>query len=98
MPEADLIYLNKRGSEMDTGEWVYYRTTSVTGLGIGGGDEGSTVRVCRVTFPDLTDVGETVDTPGAVGYNSAHPNVVGILRGWGVEHEQSVLIGVRERK
>ena len=95
--EADLIYLNKRGYEQNTGEWVYYRTTAVSGLGIGGGGIGSTVRVCRVKFPDLNDVGEIVDTPGTVGYVSAHPNVVNILKGWGVDHERSILIGVRER-
>jgi hypothetical protein len=51
MKDFDLIYLNKGGNESDTRGWVYYRTTATTGLGIGAGEEGSTVRVCRVTCP-----------------------------------------------
>jgi hypothetical protein len=55
MKDFDLIYLNKGGSENDTRGWVYYRTTATTGLGIGAGEEGSTVRVCRVTWPTFAD-------------------------------------------
>jgi hypothetical protein len=97
MRELDLIYLNKRGNESDDSEWTYYRTTPVAGLGISAGEDGSTVQVCRVTWPDLKDTAEIVDTPGAVGYTSAHPNVVALLSGWGIDHNKSVLIGVRER-
>jgi hypothetical protein len=96
MPEFDLIFLNKRGNENDTREWVYYRTAAATGLGIGAGDNGSTVRVCRVKWPEFTDVGEIIDTPGTVGYTSAYLNTVKLVTQWAVDHEQSILIGVRE--
>ena len=97
MPDFDLIYLNKRANESDTRDWVYYRTTAVTGLGIGAGDEGSAVRVCRVKWPEFADIGEVIDTPGTVGYTSAHSNVKSLVAQWEIDHEQSVLIGVLER-
>jgi len=92
----NLIYLNKRGDEGNTRGWVYYRVTSTTGMGIDAGTEGSTVRVCRVKWPTFSDIGDIIDTPGTVGYMSAHPNVVGIVRQWGINHEDSILIGVLE--
>lgn len=92
----NLIYLNKGGNENDTSKWVYYRVTSTTGMGIDAGTEGSTVRVCRVKWPTFADVGDIIDTPGTVGYMSAHPNVVGIVGQWGINHEDSILIGVLE--
>jgi hypothetical protein len=97
MKDFDFIYLNKRGKENDTRAWVYYRTTSTTGLGISAGDEGSTVRVCRLRWPDFSDIGEVIDAPGTVGFTSAHPNVVRLVARWGIDHEQSILIGVLER-
>jgi hypothetical protein len=97
MKDFDLIYLNKCSNENDTSGWVYYRVTSVAGLGIQAGQEGSTVRVCRLKWPEFVDLGEVVDTPGTVGYTSAHPNVASLVAQWGIDHEQSILIGVLER-
>jgi hypothetical protein len=98
MKDFDLIYLNKRGNENDTSGWLYYRVTSVTGLGVSAGQEGSTVRVCRVNWPKFADLGEVVDTPGTVAYISAHRNTVNLVSQWGIDHEESVLIGVLESR
>jgi hypothetical protein len=44
----------------------------------------------------FADVGEIIDTPGTVGYTSAHPNVVSLVGQWGINHEDSTLIGIME--
>jgi hypothetical protein len=92
----DLIYLNKGENENDTSGWVYYRVTSVEGLGSDAGQEGSTVRVCRVKWPKFEDSGNIIDTPGTVTKNSAHRNTVNLVGQWGIDHDQSILIGVLE--
>ncbi len=92
----DMIFLNKHGNESNTSSWVYYRVTSVEGLGVGAGREGSTVRVCRVKWPKFEDTGEIIDTPGTVAYVSAHRNTVSLVAQWGIDHEESILIGLRE--
>jgi hypothetical protein len=95
----DSIYLNKRGHELDTRHWAYYRVTSL------GGNDGDHIQVCLLTWPLLSDidvVGEEdkapVINPADTGFRSAYPNLCGLLgQKWNIDHEQSTLIGMRVR-
>jgi hypothetical protein len=96
----DSIYLNKRGHEFETWLWAYYRVTSL------GGREGDHIEICLVewpTFKDIDMVGDekkaSVINPGDTGFTSAYPNLCDLLqRKWNVDHELSVLIGIRPRE
>lgn len=97
----DSIYLNKRpdsnGEESNnTSDWVYYRITGATGLGVPAGEEGSSVQMCKVTWPHLKDDGPVTDTPGQVALNAAYPGIQKVVAAWGIEHDKSILIGLRE--
>jgi len=63
----DEIYLNKGDEANASYNWVYYRLTSVDELGHPSGKEGSTIQICRVTWPSFGDEGTPVDTPGHAG-------------------------------
>ena len=96
----DTIYLNKRQNESDTREWAYYRVTSI------GGQEGDDIQVCLLKWPKFEDIDVVGEEKKAVvvnsadtGFVSAYPNLCQLLsRKWNIDHEQSVLIGLRERK
>jgi hypothetical protein len=102
----DCIYLNKG---TDTGSnfpdrWVYYRVCSVGASGEEAGHEGSNIQVCRLSWPDLQDMtgfgaGEGVaETVGNVGLAVARYDTSAIVRSkFGVDHDESILIGLRNR-
>ncbi len=100
MTVVDSIYLNKRGTENWTSAWAYYRITSI------GGQMGDPIEVALVkwpTFEDIDVVGDldkaVVTNPGDTGYTSALTNFTDLLqKKWHIEHEQSVLIGLRGRE
>ena len=95
----DQIYLDKCGDENASFNWVYYRLTSVDGLGNPAGTEGGTIQICRVRWPSLGDKGTPVDTPGHTGLTVAFPAMNKVLAEWGVDHEnRGILIGLRERE
>ena len=95
----DSIYLNRRGHDQNTRHWAYYRVTSL------GGDVGDHIQVCLLAWPGLTDidvVGEEtkapVVNPSDTGFTSAYPNLCSLLQNkWNIDHNQSVLIGMRAR-
>jgi hypothetical protein len=95
----DSIYLNKRGHDQDTRHWVYYRVTSL------GGKFSDHIQVCLLAWPlfsDIDVVGEEdkapVVNPADTGFIYAYPNLCNLLtKKWNVDHEQSILIGIRER-
>jgi hypothetical protein len=94
----DQIYLDKCGEEQASFNWVYYRLTSVDGLGNPAGKEASTIQICRVGWPSLGDKGTPVDTPSHTSGVAAVPAVNQVLAEWGVDHEnRGALIGLRER-
>jgi hypothetical protein len=94
---AHQIYLDKGGDDDNLPDtWKYFRVTSVPGMGVPEGEEGSTVQTCRVKWPSLEDIEPIVDSPGTVGYVSAYRNVTKILEGWGINREESILIGLRD--
>jgi len=95
---TDEIYVDKHGDEdhlPDT--WTYFRVTSVTGLGNPEGTEGSTIQVCRLKWPTFEDVPPVVDTPGIVALAVAWEAVNTALKNWGIDREESIFIGVRDR-
>ena len=100
MQVCDSIYLNKRGNESFTNVWAYYRITSV------GGDLGDHIELALLTWPDFRDIDVVGDldkavvvNPSDTGYNSAYPNTIQLLaKKWNIDHEQSVLIGLRFRE
>ena len=79
--------------------WAYYRITSI------GGKDGDNIEVCLVRWPGFEDIDIVGDedkaivvNPGDTGYASAFPNVCELLmKKWKIDHEQSVLIGIRAR-
>jgi hypothetical protein len=93
----DSIYLNHPGGNQN--HWVYYRLTSL------GGKEGDHIEICLVSWPDFKDIDVVGDekkasviNPGDTGFTSAYPNFTNLLlRKWGVNHEESILIGMRVR-
>jgi hypothetical protein len=99
MTYLDSIYLNKRGNDSETGRWAYYRITSL------GGELGDHIEVCTLEWPSLEDINVVGDekkapviNPADTGFNSAYPNVCDLLRSkWKIDHEKSVLIGMRGR-
>ena len=95
----DMIMLDKQGDDDHFPDnWAYYRITSVTGLGVPEGEEGSTIEVCRVKWPTLEDVPPAIQTVGSVGFAFAYPTVnTALLRQWNIERERSIFIVVRER-
>ncbi len=50
--------------------------------------------MCRVQWPTFADVGEIIDTPGTLAFESAYESTVSLSKQWGIDHEQSILIGV----
>jgi hypothetical protein len=96
---SDSIYLNKRGNETFTGVWVYYRLTSL-------GKLGDSIEVALLTWPDFKDIDVVGDidkavvvNPGDTGYVSAYPNFTTLLqKKWNIDHEKSVVIGIRVRE
>lgn len=103
----DLIWLNKGNDRSDhfPDNWIYYRVNSVDASGQTAGSEGSNIEVCKLDWPTLADAigfeaGQgIVETVGNVGLNSAHQDTSQIVRSkFSVDHNESVLIGVRERQ
>lgn len=93
----DQIYMDRLGQDSTPDNWVYYRVTSVEGLGIGEGQVGSSVQICRVTWPELYDIGPAVDSPGVVGFVTAWENVSSYVKeNWGAEHAEEKMIGLRD--
>jgi hypothetical protein len=97
--EHDMIMLDKHGDDdHDPDSWAYYRITSTTGLGIPEGELGSSIQVCRLKWPTLEDIRPAIDNIGMVGYANAYPTVNDALsKQWGIDREQSIFIGVRDR-
>jgi hypothetical protein len=97
--EHDMIMLDKHGDDgRDPDSWTHYRITSVTGLGIPEGQEGSSIQICRLKWPTLEDILPVIDNIGVVGYTSAYQAVNDALsKQWGIDREQSIFIGVRDR-
>lgn len=94
----DSIYLNKRDDSSMTSDWVYYRVTGAPGLGVPAGKEGASVQICKVKWPDFSDVGSMVDSPGQVAMASAYlKGIQNVVQAWGIEHDESILIGLLER-
>jgi hypothetical protein len=96
--DSDAIYLDKLGDDdhyPDT--WVYYRITSVTGLGNPEGTLGSSIEACRVKWPTLEDIPPVTETFGVVALEAAYDAVNSALRQWNIERERSIFIGVRDR-
>ena len=78
---------------------MYYRLTSVDGLGNPAGKEGGTIQTCRVRWPSLGDKGTSVATPVHTGPSIVFPTVNKVLAEWGVDHKnRGILIGLRERE
>jgi len=95
VPNLDSIYLYKPAeTEAETWTWTYYRVR-------GDFENGGTVQVACVSWPDLKDrKGESglidvIDTPGIVGYVTPHLQTL-LREQWGVDHEKSYLIGLIE--
>ena len=87
----DLIWLNKCNSN-STADWIYYRVTSRM-------PSDEQVEVCPVTFPKFEDKGLAVVTPFVMGLASVPDIVQEVLKGRGfdIDLENSVLIGVIQR-
>jgi hypothetical protein len=91
----DAIYLNKRGSDA-TNNWAYYRITSI------GGEDNDPIEACLVSWPAFQDVDSLADestarvwTPGITGLRIARSTLKEFLRNkWGIEHEDSTVIGL----
>jgi hypothetical protein len=95
----DQIYLDKCGDKNASFNWLYYRLTSVDGLGNPAGKEESTIQICRVRWPSLGDKGTPVDASGHTDLTAAFPAMNKVLAEWGVDHEnRGILIGLRERE
>ena len=97
--EHDMIMLDKHGDDDHLpDDWSYYRITSTTGLGNDEGTRGATIQVCRVKWPTLDDIPPVIDNIGVTGYASAYPTVNDALsKQWGIDRDQSIFIGVRDR-
>lgn len=94
----DQIYLDKCSDENPSFNWVYYRLTSVDGLGNPAGRGASTIQICRVKWPSLGDKGAPLDTPGQSEHTAGLSATNRVLAEWGVDHQnRGVLIGLRER-
>jgi hypothetical protein len=96
-PTIDMIFVDKHDADNDPDTWTYYRITSVTGLGNPQNTEGSTVQICRLTWPKLEDIPPETDSPGVVTFVSAYGVTNRALEHWGIDREKSVLIGFRYR-
>ena len=80
-------------TEKFTNTWIYYRVASVDGEEPAG-TLYAPIEICRVSWPTFRDVPPATDTPGITGLASAYEHQCRLLREqWGVEHEESVLIG-----
>lgn len=97
-PDVHSIYLYKPPkTEAYTNTWVYYRIDSVDGPDEPGGTLLAPIQMCKVLWPSFADIAPATDTPGITGLESAYEHMCRLARGqWGVEHEQSVLIGLLE--
>ena len=91
---ADMIYLDKRGSNLDN-DWAYYRITSEGGV-------GDPIELCLVKWPTFEDIDEIVSPESAVvvnqgdtGYTSAYDNFGKVLKKkWNIRHSDDKLIGM----
>jgi hypothetical protein len=97
--EHDMIMLDKHGDDDHFPDnWTYYRITSTAGLGIGEGELGATIQVCRLKWPALEDIPPVVDSIGLTGYANAYDAVNAVLsKQWNIDREQSIFVGVRDR-
>lgn len=92
------VYLYKPPeTENFVNSWVYYRVDSVRGPNEPAGTLGAPVQMCRLSWPSFADILPMVDTPGVTGLTSAYRQMCSIAKNqWGVDHEQSILIGMLE--
>lgn len=92
------IYLYKPpDAEKFTNKWIYYRIDSINGPDEPSGTMFAPIQVCKVQWPTFADIKPMTDTPGITGLESAYEHMCRIAKGqWGVEHEQSILIGFLE--
>jgi hypothetical protein len=88
------IYLYKPpDTENVSNTWIYYRVASVQAAEPAG-TLSAPIQTRRVSWPTFKDIPPMIDTPGITGWNTAYEHQCRLLREqWGVEHEQSVLIG-----
>lgn len=98
--DVSSIYLYKPPeTENFTNTWVYYRVDSINGPDQPSGTMFAPIQICKVQWPTFTDIGPPTDTQGITGLKSVHEQVCRMTKSlWGVEHEQSVLIGFLEVK
>jgi hypothetical protein len=90
----DVIYLNKRGSNLDN-DWVYYRFRS------DGGGDNDPITVCQVkwpTFEDIDLIGDekkaVITSPGLTGLVTAYEQTCLLMKNqWGIEQADSIVIG-----
>ena len=93
----DFIYLNDLDQEHSPDSWLYYRITAIDGPADPAGTLSSALQICRVKWPGFEDIAPATDTPGAVGWNTAHPGTIKFVKNaWGADHEKSVVIGLRD--
>lgn len=95
-PTVSSIYLYKPPDNEDfTNSWVYYRIVSIRGPDEAAGKLNAPIQVCKVSWPSFTDIPPMTDTPGITGLTTAYQHMCQLVKSqWGVEHEQSVLIGL----
>jgi hypothetical protein len=53
----DLIFLDTNGSSVFT-DWRYHRLTAI----------GESIEMCQVTFPEFSDPGTPIQTPGIITF------------------------------
>jgi len=83
----DLIFLDTNGSSVFT-DWRYHRLTAI----------GESIEMCQVTFPEFSDPGTPIQTPGIITFPLAIKKGAEILmHQYAVDPRYTTFIGQRER-